>query len=193
MNRLIGPIWHSAQSFLAHFLCCDWDIGCPCVILSCDHFASCRMDKAIGLFAEYFQAFGLSMTDFYDIGAFKNMKIEIVYCAVWHYTPRAISLMGELLNDFENQIESITLFPSDGGKFEVTVNGRLIYSKLKTGRHANPGEVTSLVVGKTYAWIFTTGKRVLARIQRNRLLIFLFSSHAPNSTTCFLWFCHSRR
>jgi len=59
--------------------------------------------------------------------------------------------MGELLNDFENQIESIALIPSDGGRFEVTINGRLVYSKLKTGRHANPGEVTGLVAGKTSA------------------------------------------
>jgi selenoprotein W-related protein len=32
-----------------------------------------------------------------------------------------------------------------GGRFEVSVNGQLIYSKLKTGRHAQPGEVAGLV------------------------------------------------
>lgn len=46
---------------------------------------------------------------------------------------------------FEPEIESITLVPGKGGKFEVQVNTRLIYSKLATGRHANPGEVASLV------------------------------------------------
>jgi selenoprotein W-related protein len=39
----------------------------------------------------------------------------------------------------------MTLVPSDGGRFEVTVNDRLIYSKLQTHRHAEPGEVVGLV------------------------------------------------
>lgn len=53
--------------------------------------------------------------------------------------------MAELLKEFEFSIKSIGLIPSDGGKFEVTVDGRLIYSKLKTGRHVNPGEVAGLM------------------------------------------------
>ncbi len=53
--------------------------------------------------------------------------------------------MAELLEEFEPQVEAITLIPSDGGRFEVTVNGKLIYSKLKTERHADPGEVAGLI------------------------------------------------
>lgn len=53
--------------------------------------------------------------------------------------------MAELLHNFEADIESITLLPSDGGCFEVTVNDRLIYSKLQTGRHVNEGELISLI------------------------------------------------
>jgi selenoprotein W-related protein len=37
------------------------------------------------------------------------------------------------------------LVPSDGGKFEVLLNDELIYSKLETRRHAEPGEVLELV------------------------------------------------
>jgi selenoprotein W-related protein len=37
------------------------------------------------------------------------------------------------------------MVPSDGGRFEVSVDGQLIYSKLATGRHADPGEVLGLV------------------------------------------------
>ena len=58
------------------------------------------------------------------------MKIEITYCAVWHYTDRAVSLAAELLKAYEQDIETISLFPSDGGRFEVSLNGKLIYSKL---------------------------------------------------------------
>jgi len=53
--------------------------------------------------------------------------------------------MDELLKNYEHLIEAITLVPSDGGKFEVTVNGDLLYSKLQTHRHAEPGEVLGLV------------------------------------------------
>ena len=48
---------------------------------------------------------------------------------------------------YEPEIESLELIPSDGGKFEVEVNGKLVYSKMATGRHAQPGEVAGLVAG----------------------------------------------
>jgi len=51
----------------------------------------------------------------------------------------------DLLKNFETEIESVTLVPSDGGRFELTVNGKLLYSKLKTGRHAAHGEAIGLV------------------------------------------------
>ncbi|MCX6066386.1 MAG: Rdx family protein, partial [Chloroflexi bacterium] len=35
------------------------------------------------------------------------------------------------MNKFEPEIESLTLVPSDDGRFEVSVNGNLIYSKLQ--------------------------------------------------------------
>lgn len=53
--------------------------------------------------------------------------------------------MDELLKHYEHLIEEIKLVPSDDGKFEVSVNGQLLYSKLKTHRHAEPGEVLGLV------------------------------------------------
>jgi selenoprotein W-related protein len=53
--------------------------------------------------------------------------------------------MNDLLNNFEYEVESATLIPSDGGRFEVAVNGQLVYSKLQTHRHAEPGEVVNLV------------------------------------------------
>lgn len=53
--------------------------------------------------------------------------------------------MADLLKEFEMDIASITVVPSDGGRFEVSVNDRLIYSKLATQRHAEPGEVVRLV------------------------------------------------
>ena len=56
-----------------------------------------------------------------------------------------MSLASELLKKFEPEIETLTLLPSDGGRFEVSVNGKLVYSKLQTGRHAEAGEVAGLM------------------------------------------------
>ena len=56
-----------------------------------------------------------------------------------------MSLAEELLKNYEHVIEEMRLVPSDGGRFEITVNGQLLYSKLETHRHAAPGEVLGLV------------------------------------------------
>jgi len=56
-----------------------------------------------------------------------------------------VGLAGDLLKEFEDKVEGITLIPSDGGKFEITVNKTLVYSKQKTGRHVQPGEIAGLV------------------------------------------------
>jgi selenoprotein W-related protein len=50
-----------------------------------------------------------------------------------------------LLKEFEPNIETFTLVPSDGGRFEFSIDEELLYSKLQTHRHADPGEVAKLV------------------------------------------------
>jgi selenoprotein W-related protein len=57
-------------------------------------------------------------------------------------------LAAELLQDFMRGIEKLALIPSTGGRFEVEVNGTLIYSKLATGEFPAPGEIQELL--KTY-------------------------------------------
>ncbi|MBL8062748.1 MAG: Rdx family protein [Anaerolineales bacterium] len=56
-----------------------------------------------------------------------------------------MSLVQELLKEYEHVIESVALIPSDGGRFEVIVNGELIFSKLQTKRHAEAGEILGLI------------------------------------------------
>ena len=53
--------------------------------------------------------------------------------------------MAEVLREYEAKIDAITLIPSDGGCFEVTVDGTLVYSKLATGRHVESGETAKYV------------------------------------------------
>lgn len=42
-------------------------------------------------------------------------------------------------------LETVELVPSSKGRFEVTLDGELLFSKASLGRHANAGEVASLV------------------------------------------------
>ena len=53
--------------------------------------------------------------------------------------------MAEILKQYEFQLNSIYLIPSGGGKFQVKVNEELVYSKLETGRHAEPGELVRIL------------------------------------------------
>ena len=43
-------------------------------------------------------------------------------------------MTGKLLNAYKQRIRSLKLIPSSGGCFELTGNGELFYSKLKTGQ-----------------------------------------------------------
>jgi selenoprotein W-related protein len=42
-------------------------------------------------------------------------------------------------------IASIELLPAGKGRFEVTLDDELLFSKADLGRHAEPGEVAALV------------------------------------------------
>jgi len=55
--------------------------------------------------------------------------------------------MADILGDaeLERQVESFSLVPSDGGRFEFSANGDLIFSKIKTFRHAEEGELKKLL------------------------------------------------
>lgn len=52
--------------------------------------------------------------------------------------------MSAFITDYVSSIDEISLIPADGGKYEIRVNGDLIYSKLETGRHADPPEIIEL-------------------------------------------------
>lgn len=47
----------------------------------------------------------------------------------------------QLLDEFERGIDRFVLIPSSGGRFEVMLGDRLIYSKAETGRHAEYEEI----------------------------------------------------
>ncbi len=48
----------------------------------------------------------------------------------------------------KRNMQSLTLVPSDGGKFEVSKNGRLVFSKLHAERFPEDGEIESILTGR---------------------------------------------
>ena len=55
-----------------------------------------------------------------------------------------MSTANDLLTNYQHVIESLTFTTGDKGVFDVTVDGKSLYSKATTGRHADPGEVLQL-------------------------------------------------
>jgi selenoprotein W-related protein len=45
----------------------------------------------------------------------------------------------------KREIDRLTLIPSKGGCFEITVGGKLIYSKLKTGQFPDEDQILGAI------------------------------------------------
>ena len=52
-----------------------------------------------------------------------------------------MSLTQQLLSTFKQGIAEFALLPSDGGKFEIKIDGDLVYSKLATGSFPDVGVI----------------------------------------------------
>jgi selenoprotein W-related protein len=50
-----------------------------------------------------------------------------------------------LLETYKQEIKELKLIPASGGCFELTVNGKLIYSKLETGKFPDEEEMVQKV------------------------------------------------
>jgi predicted Rdx family selenoprotein len=56
-----------------------------------------------------------------------------------------VSLADELLGGWAPILKGVELASGTKGRFEVTLDGELIFSKAALQRHANPGEVSAEV------------------------------------------------
>jgi len=55
-----------------------------------------------------------------------------------------VSLAGELLSRWAPIMRAVELQSGNNGRFEVTLDGELLFSKKATGRFPKPGEVAGL-------------------------------------------------
>jgi len=53
--------------------------------------------------------------------------------------------MTELLPHFKQDLTHVVLVPSGGGRFEVSLDGDLIYSKLETGEFPGTRDIIKAV------------------------------------------------
>ena len=54
-------------------------------------------------------------------------------------------MAAELLTQHKKSIQSFELVPEGGGVFELTVDGKLLFSKKQLARFPEPGEVQKLM------------------------------------------------
>ena len=51
----------------------------------------------------------------------------------------------QILKHYKKEISEFALVPSDGGRFEIELDDRLIYSKLAEKRYPDFAEIESLI------------------------------------------------
>ena len=73
----------------------------------------------------------------------KNLSIE--YCTSWGYLRRAVALSEKILDEHKLAIAELTIIPSGGGVFEITVDGKLLFSKTELGRFPEEGEAEEII------------------------------------------------
>ena len=64
-----------------------------------------------------------------------------------NYEPQAVGLAEKMMR-FKQDISSLTLVPTGGGVFEVTVDGEKIYSKKQTGQFPDPAAIVKAIRAK---------------------------------------------
>ena len=71
--------------------------------------------------------------------------VEIHYCTQCRWLLRAAWMAQELLTTFEQEITELTLRPGIGGIFDVSANGKLVWSRKAAGRFPDITELKQLV------------------------------------------------
>ncbi|MGD8112484.1 SelT/SelW/SelH family protein [Vibrio sp. TRT 17S01] len=60
-------------------------------------------------------------------------NIDIYYCRQCNWMLRATWMSQELLHTFSEEIDSLSLHPDTGGRFEIVCNGTLIWERKRDG------------------------------------------------------------
>jgi selenoprotein W-related protein len=75
----------------------------------------------------------------------RSPRIEIEYCTQCRWLLRAAWIAQELLTTFEQELGGVTMLPGTGGVFDITLDGRLVWSRKEEGRFPDIKELKRLV------------------------------------------------
>jgi len=75
----------------------------------------------------------------------KDNIIEIKYCTQCNWIFRASWMAQELLTTFNTELKSVILSPVSGGRYEILVNNREVYSLKESRKFLQPKELKKLV------------------------------------------------
>ena len=71
-------------------------------------------------------------------------RVTIEYCVPCDYSEHALPVAKELIHNYQHVISELVFEMSNGGMFEVKVDGKPLFSKKVLKRHPKPGEVLEL-------------------------------------------------
>jgi selenoprotein W-related protein len=75
-----------------------------------------------------------------------SSRVEIHYCIGCHWLLRAAWFAQEILATFEQELGEVALRPdSQGGVFDIFLDGQLLWSRKEQGRFPEPKEIKRLV------------------------------------------------
>ena len=72
-------------------------------------------------------------------------QISILYCTRCNWLLRAAWMAQELLSTFGMELGGVTLVPGDGGCFEITVDGHVVWERKRDGGFPGPKELKQRV------------------------------------------------
>ncbi len=76
------------------------------------------------------------------------MNVKIVYCVPCGHLPQALQLAKDLLSRYGQMLNknfSVTLDTSDGGKFEVYIDGDMVFSRHQERRFPTADEIAGKI------------------------------------------------
>ena len=75
----------------------------------------------------------------------KKLNIEIEYGAASGYFREAVGVMQEVMREHDYDVDSFTFVVGREGKFDVRIDGELVFSKQKSGRFPGTEEIKSAI------------------------------------------------
>ncbi|AQS86009.1 MAG: SelT/SelW/SelH family protein [Acetobacter aceti] len=72
-------------------------------------------------------------------------RVLIRYCTQCNWLLRSAWMAQELLSTFGTDLSEVALCPDTGGKFEITVNGVLVWERVRDGGFPGPKELKKKV------------------------------------------------